>query len=411
MRPKCWPTAEGPGGGGGGLAKQFEAIQSRRNEVTRLAGVRDTAQAHRDRVLEVSKSRANLVQRAADAAVDGQSSWSRRWLARFPHVNRSRIGSARHSRRSRLQGSGPRGRDRPASSHRHRDYQRQQIELDQLSERRERVRTPSVAARRPRRPSTRARSTTAGRAYRGGAVEVAKAEASQRRCRHSQAEAWPTSVEIDGRAVCSSVPGSTRTVVAGSAEVVVPGTIGIVVKAGAEAQVLADRLAEAACRFRVGVRWKGISPAWPRLAGLRRLATERATVASLETAKSIEQDLRDLTPKHWPRRSSDLTARIASYRAERPAEPPCLPPELDSAQMLASSATRTPTGSSGGVERLEEDLARSVSGDSGALISVMPAPGRASNKPGLRPIRSNDAGRCSQGSPTRTSPSNWPMPS
>ena len=47
------------------LAVQFEAIQSRRSDVTRLEGLRDTALAQRDHVLGLKNVRADLIRRVA----------------------------------------------------------------------------------------------------------------------------------------------------------------------------------------------------------------------------------------------------------------------------------------------------------------------------------------------------------
>ena len=236
-----------------GLAKQFEAIQSHRNEVTRLAGLRDTAQAHRDRVLEVSKSRANLVQRAADAAVT-VSELESQVVGALP----ARKQVEDHLREAQQKVTVCKGQVREAEIAQRRatddrDYQRQQIELDQLSERRDRV---MDAVRRRSEADVVIDSSHVDdelvERIEAAHVELARAEASAATGAATvNAEALADiGVEIDGRAVALGTGEQRELVVAGSAEVVVPGTIRIVVKAGAEAQVLADRLAEARAAFK-----------------------------------------------------------------------------------------------------------------------------------------------------------------
>ncbi len=134
-----------------------------------------------------------------------------------------------------------------------------------------------------------------------------------------------------------------------------PAQFEIVVKAGAEAQALADRLAEARAAFESVCAEGHIAG----LAEARRAAAARneAERVLTETAKSIEQDLRDLTAETLVQKVERLTARVASYESERPAEPP-LPPELDSAQVLASECDEVLQDRREEFERLEEDLAR-----------------------------------------------------
>jgi DNA repair exonuclease SbcCD ATPase subunit len=341
-----------------GLAKQFEAIQNHRNEVTRLAGLRDTAQAHCDRALEVSKSRANLVQRAADTAVTVGELESQ-VVGALP----ARKQVEDHLRETQQKVEVCKGQVREAEIAQRRaiddrDYRRQQIELDQLSERRDRV---MDAIRRRSEADVVIDSSHVDdelvERIEAAHVELARAEASAATGAATvNAEALADiGVEIDGRAFALGAGEQRELVVAGSTEVVVPGTIKMVVKAGAEAQVLADRLAEARAAFEsVCAEGHIASLAEARKAAAARNGAERVLA---ETAKSIEQDLRDLTTEALAQKIERLTARVASYESERPAEPP-LPPELDSAQVLASECDQLLQDRREEFERLEEDLAR-----------------------------------------------------
>ena len=121
------------------LVAQFEAIQSRRNDVARLEGLRDTALAQRDQLLGVSIVRAELKQRVADTAaavveiesqVAGALPARQEVLARLTTVQqkfdavKAEIVQAEVAQRLAVGD---------------RDFLRQQIEVAQLSERLARV--------------------------------------------------------------------------------------------------------------------------------------------------------------------------------------------------------------------------------------------------------------------------------
>ena len=100
------------------LAAQFEAIQSRRNDVARLEGLRDTALAQRDQLLGLSNVRAELKQRVVDTAaavVEIESQVAGALPARQEVVTRLQHGAAGVRRR---EGRDGRGRDRPAAGDR-----------------------------------------------------------------------------------------------------------------------------------------------------------------------------------------------------------------------------------------------------------------------------------------------------
>ena len=341
-----------------GLAKQSEAIQSHRNEVTRLAGLRDTAQAHRDRVLEVSKGRTNLVERSADTA-----GAVRELVLQAEGALPARIQVEDHFREARQKVDVCKRQVREAEmaqrrSADDRDYRRQQIELDQLSERHGRV---MDAVRRRSEADVVIDSSHVDdelvERIEAAHVELARAEASAATGAATvNAEALADiGVEIDGRAVALGAGEQRELVVVGSAEVVVPGTIRVVVTAGAEAQVLADRLAEARAAFESACAQGHIAG----LAEARRAASARneAERVLAETASSIAQDLRDLAIEALAQKVERLTARVASYESERPAEPP-LPPTLDSAQVLASECDEVLQDRREELERVEKDLVR-----------------------------------------------------
>jgi hypothetical protein len=340
------------------LVARFEAIQSRRSDITRLEGWRDTALAQRDRLLGVSIARADLKQRAADTAaavvgieaqVAGALPARQEVLARLTTVQqkfdavKAEIVKAEVAQR-RAVGD--------------RDFLRQQIEVAQLSERLERA-TDAMRRRdgaEAALESSRVDDALVARIEAAG-IEVAKAEAAAATVAATITvdAIADVDVAIDGQ-VDVLLAGTTRQLkVDSSTEVIVPGLLGFVVNAGAEAQALADRLAEADAAFRATCSEGGVLD----LAGARLAATQRneAARALVETAKSIKDDLRDLTFEALAQKVANLTARIARYRRDRPAKPP-VPSSHDAAEMVALEAEAGLQQRRAELDRLEKDLSR-----------------------------------------------------
>ena len=200
-----------------------------------------------------------------------------------------------------------------------RDFLRQQIEVAQLSERLARA-TDAVRRRNEAEAvleSSRVDDALVARIEAAG-IEVAKAEAAAATGAATiTVEAIAdVDLEIDGQADALRAGTTRQLMVDGSTEVIVPGLISVVVNAGAEAQALADRLAEARAAFRAICEEGGVND----LAEARLAATERNEAARtlVETAKSIKDDLRDLTADALAQKVASLTARIARYQQERP---------------------------------------------------------------------------------------------
>ncbi len=340
------------------LVAQFEAIQGRRNDVARLEGLHDTALAKRDHVLGLSNVRAELKQRVVDTAaavveLEAQVAGAR--------PARQEVATRLHTVQQEFEavkvGSG-----QAEIAHRRatadRDFLRQQIEVAQLSERL--ARATDAARRRSEAEavldSSRVDGALVARIEAAG-IEVAKAEAAAATGAATIGlEAMAdVDLEIDGQAD-ALLGGTTRQLmVDGSMEVSVPGLITVVVNAGAEAQALAHRLAGARATFRATCEEGGVND----LAEARLAATERneAARALVETAKSITDDLRDLTADALAQKVAGLTARIARYLEERPTEPP-VPATYDAAELVAFEAEADLQRRREELERLEKDLTR-----------------------------------------------------
>ena len=95
---------------------------------------------------------------------------------------------------------------------------------------------------------------------------------------------------------------------------------------------------------------------WPKLASPPRERNEAAR-ALVETAKSIKDDLRDLTFDALAQKVANLTARIARYREERPTNSP-LPSSHDAAEMVALESDTELRLRREELDRLEKDLTR-----------------------------------------------------
>jgi len=363
------------------LVAQFEAIQSRRNDVARLEGLRDTALAKRDHLLGISNVRAELKQRVVDTAgavVEIESQVARAMPARQEVLTRLhtvqqefdavKADIAKAEVALRLATSD-------------RDFLRQQIEVAQTSERLDRV-TDAVGRRNEAEAvleSSRVDDALVARIEAAG-IEVAKAEAAAATgaATLSVTAIANVDVEIDGQVDALLGGTSRQLMVDGSTEVVVPGLIRVVVNAGAEARALADRLAEARAAFRATCNEGGVND----LAEARLAAAERNEAARtlVETAKSIKDDLRDLTADALAQKVASLTARIARYRQERPTEPP-LPSSYDAAEIVAVESGADLQARREELDRLEKDLVRAR--DDAQALDI----GDASNRARLEQAR------------------------
>jgi AAA ATPase domain len=340
------------------LVTQFEAIKSRRNEVDRLEGLRDTALARRDQMRGLSNVRAELQQRVVDTAaavveLESQAAGAlparQEVLARLHMVQQQfetvkvEIDKAEVAQR-RATGD--------------RDFLRQQIEVAQVAERLARV-TDAVRRRSEAEEvleSSRVDDALVARIEAAG-IDVARAEAAAATgaATITVKALSKVDLEIDGQADALVAGTSRQLMVDGSTEVILPGRISIVVNAGAEAQALADQLAEARAALQATSDEGGVSD----LTEARLAATARNEAARTlnETAKSMKDDLRDLTPDALTQKVDSLTARIARYVQDRPTGTP-VPANYDAAETVALECGADLQRRREERERLEEDLAR-----------------------------------------------------
>ena len=346
-----------------GLGAQFASIEHQRNDVERLKGVNDTAQAHRDRVQEISKSRTDLVARVA-AAAKAVLEHDSKVEAAVPALAaaEARLKGAKDAIGSGKEQVGAAdAADRLATGDE--SYRRHQIELAQLSERLERV---EEAVRRRTDAEgdleTNKVDDELVRRIQEAYVEVARAEAAASAGAsniHTHA-LMDLTVRVGGKSVALAAGKQHDLVVTDSAEVEVPNVVRVVVTAGAEAKSTAKRVMAAQAEFKAACDEAGVED----VAGAQVAAEARKEALRVVALadKTIKQDLRDLTTDALDQKVKSLETRITTYETERPSEPP-LPADFDEAKRIAAKCD-------GKLQVLREALGRLEMDESAASDSL-----------------------------------------
>ena len=240
------------------------------------------------------------------------------------------------------------------------DFRRREIEIDQLTERRDRV----IEARE------RLATAEAGLAH--SAVDdevVAEIEAAHIAVVRAEAVAATGAaiVEIEATAAFAlEVDGDSSTLEQGSTSehrvgdrmVLRLGDLATVrVSAGEESRLLAGRLDDARAELQRRCEAAGVDG----LAAARRVASERvqAERERAEALAAIDRDLRDLTLEELSAKVDRLIERVAAYRAARGDLPP-LPADLDRAQAELGTAERRLDGLGASAERADAALRSAV---------------------------------------------------
>lgn len=220
------------------------------------------------------------------------------------------------------------------------DFRRQQIEVEQFVERRDRVRRNQAAlesaeavleancvdaAVLDRIESAHLDFVRAEAAAAGGAVRLTVTALSG------------IEVVAPESAVALSAGESHLLAVATNTQLSIPGVVQVDVEVGQEAQTLHEGQLRAAQELARLCREHGVADLdQARAAANARADAERIRSRAVE---QIRDDLRDLTLEALERKISRHAERIASYAAERGPEP-ALPEDLDSAQEIREQAER-----------------------------------------------------------------------
>ena len=374
------------------LTAQFEAIQSRRHDVARLEGLHDTALAQRDHLLGLSSVRAEQNERVAETAAavaEMESQVARALPARQEVVAWLRTVQQEYVLVKVAVGNAERTQRRAVDD---RDFLRQQIEVAQLSERLARLtdavsRSNSAAAVLE---SSRVDDALVARIEAAG-IEVARAEAAAATGAASitvRAIA-DVDVEIDGQVDALLAGTDRQLMVDGATHVVVPGLISVVVNAGAQAQALADRLAEARAACQATCDEGGVNGlAEARVAAMERNEADALTRGDGEVDKGRP-------PRSDSRRAGPEGRRPDGTDRPLPAgtsDGASLPPGYDAAEQWHSSPTRISNSAeksstaSKGIWPGPKKMCRHST-------LTTPATKRDSSRRGLRPSRSSGRSR------------------
>lgn len=219
-------------------------------------------------------------------------------------------------------------------------YRRRQIEIEQFKERLERVLAAQAAVEAAEEVLAGDRvSAETVAAIEAAQIELARAEAvaSAGAATVTAVAHTDTTIEVDGETVSLSAQGEHEAPVSATTQVVVPGVITLTVRAGAEAQALAERLERARHELIRLCARHGVAD----LAEARRTSAAQAEAERVhrEAQARLSENLRDLTAEGLARKIGAHTGRLADFEAERAAEP-TLPTDLDAAQEAEAGAQR-----------------------------------------------------------------------
>jgi uncharacterized protein YhaN len=219
-----------------------------------------------------------------------------------------------------------------------RDHRRQQIELEQLSERHDRVVEAQLRLNHAEGQieSIRVDDDLVVR------IEVAHLEVAKARAAADSGAALVSAtalrgleIEVNGEVVGLGRGATYERSVAAPFELTVPDVVSLWVRPGAEARVLAERLHEAEEELAALCELGGVVD----LVQARAFAAQRDEASRIRAAAvtAIRQDLRDLTLDALAQKIERVAARVAHYAATRAAEPP-MQRDFDAAQAQAKVA-------------------------------------------------------------------------
>ncbi len=319
------------------LSKAWDATEQLRNEVDRLTTACDAATLRRDSIAKERQRRQGLIgelnSRAEDlGALQAQAEKSVPALA-AAIKQRSETTTALEEARAAVKAAEAEQR----RAREDRDHHRNRIEVEQLSERYDRV----VEAEKKLRQATALLASARvddelldqiEQAY----LAVVAAEAAVASVETTASR--ELLIAIDGEGVTLG-PGETqRTVVDEDVVLILPDVAEIRVRAGTGSESLAVERRHAQEEFRLLCAEANVADqAEARQAVEQRKKAKRQHRDARET---INRDLRDLTVDVLRGKVEGLTKRIDTYAAERPEEPP-LPPDFEIAKQIAAAKRRS----------------------------------------------------------------------
>lgn len=319
------------------LSEQWNATERVRNKVDRLAAASAAATLKRDGIASEQQRRQELIdeldsraEELSELEVQAQQS-APALAAAIQHVDDTT--AALDAARADL--STAEAEQRRADEDR--DHHRNRIEVEQLSERHERI----VEAEQNLQEadtvleSVKVDDDLLGQ-IEGAHLAVVRAEAAVASIDTTASR--DLTIDINGEEVVLGAGETRHTVVDEDVLLVVPDTVEIRVRAGTGSQSLAAQRRHAHQELGRLCAAAGVADqVEARQAAEQRKAAERKRRDARDT---IERDLRDLTVVGLRGKIERLTKRINAYAAERSEDPP-LPPDLDTATQVAAAKART----------------------------------------------------------------------
>ena len=321
----------------GELSEQWNATEQVRNKVDRLAAASAAATLKRDGIASEQQHRQELIdeldsrtEELSELEVQAQQS-APALAAANKHVEDTT--AALEAARADL--GAAEAEQRRADEDR--DHHRNRIEVEQLSERHERV----VKAEEKLQEADELLESVKVDDDLLGQIEDAHLEVVTAEAAVASVDTTASrdlTIEIDGEEVVLGAGETRHTVVDEDVLLVVPDTVEIRVRAGTGSHSLATQRRHAQQEFRRLCAVAGVADqAEARQDAEQRKAAERQRCDAQDT---IKRDLRDLTVDVLRGKIEGLTKRIDAYTAERP-EDPSLPTDFETAKQVAAAKART----------------------------------------------------------------------
>ena len=319
------------------LSKEWNETEQVRDKVDRLAAVSNAAALKRDNIASEQQRRQELIGEL-ESRTEELEALDDRALQSVPALVAA-ISHVEHTAAA-LETAGAAigvAETEQRRADEDRDHHRNRIEVEQLSERHERV---IEAEQNLQEADAVLDSVNIDDDLRRQIEEAHLAVASTEAAVASVATtaSRDLTIEVNGEEVVLGAGEMQHTVVEEDLVLVVPDTAEIRVRAGTGSQSLATQRRHARQEFRRLCAAAGVTDqAEARQAFERRRDAERQRRDAQDT---IRRDLRDLTVDVLRGKIEGLTKRISAYAAERPEDPP-LPPDFDTAKQVATAKART----------------------------------------------------------------------
>ena len=318
------------------LSEQWSATEQVRTKVDRLVAASDAATLRRDSIATEQQRRQELVRelgaRAEELeALDARALQSAPSLAAAIHHVEQTAASLEVAQAAVSIAEAERRR-----ADEDRDHHRNRIEVEQLSERHERI---VKAEQKLHQADMMLESVQIDddllRQIERAHLAVVSAEAAAASVETTALR--DLSININDEEAVLGAGETQHTVVDNDVLLVVPDTAEIRVRAGTGSQSLSTQRRHADEEFRRLCAAAGVADqSEARQAAQERKDAARRRQDALDT---IARDLRDLTVDVLQGKIEGLTKRVNTYAADRPEDPP-LPPDFETAKQVASTKAR-----------------------------------------------------------------------